>query len=332
MGEITSLFARKVIDAVGDAIDARATLASVGLDLDASWDPKEMISADSYYDMLERIAEQVDVTDLPVKVGASMRCDEYGALGLAWKAAPNLLGSYSRIERYARLWTSVVSYELRDTPDGTLFLLHREGPHRLGVRLSNETSLVAGVSIARQVCPVPFAPLRVFVKHPAPRTKDHHEAYFQCPVEFDAEHYALLLSPESLAQPNILGDAGITQFLVSHLDNELAQLEDTPALQAQTKNEIARSLSEGLPKMADIARRLGLSARSFHRRLAEHGLNFQTLTEETRREIAVGMLREEQYALSEIAFLTGYSEQSAFNRAFKRWMGVTPANFRKSVK
>jgi AraC-like DNA-binding protein len=84
--------------------------------------------------------------------------------------------------------------------------------------------------------------------------------------------------------------------------------------------------------MADIARRLGLSARSFHRRLAEQGLSFQTLTEDTRREIAIGMLRDDQYALSEIAFLTGYSEQSAFNRAFKRWMGVTPAHYRKSVR
>ena len=83
--------------------------------------------------------------------------------------------------------------------------------------------------------------------------------------------------------------------------------------------------------MADIARTLGLSARSFHRRLAEHGLSFQTLTEETRREIATAMLQEDSYSLSEVAFLTGYSEQSAFNRAFKRWMGVTPAAYRKSL-
>jgi AraC-like DNA-binding protein len=102
-------------------------------------------------------------------------------------------------------------------------------------------------------------------------------------------------------------------------------------LPAQTKSEIARALSEGLPKMAEIARRMGLSARSFHRRLSEQGLSFQTLTEETRREIAINMLREDRYALSEIAFLTGYSEQSAFNRAFKRWMGVTPAAYRKTL-
>lgn len=83
--------------------------------------------------------------------------------------------------------------------------------------------------------------------------------------------------------------------------------------------------------MADIARQLGLSVRSFHRRLADHGVNFQTLAEETRRDLALGMLRDEDCTLSEIAFLTGFSEQSAFNRAFKRWTNQTPANYRKSL-
>ena len=98
-----------------------------------------------------------------------------------------------------------------------------------------------------------------------------------------------------------------------------------------TKDSIARALSEGLPKMGDVARGLGLSVRSFHRRLAEHGASFQSLTEETRRELALGMLQDERYSLSEIAFLTGFSEQSAFTRAFKRWMGQTPASYRKDT-
>ncbi|WP_420380529.1 helix-turn-helix domain-containing protein [Marivita sp.] len=60
-------------------------------------------------------------------------------------------------------------------------------------------------------------------------------------------------------------------------------------------------------------------------------MSFQTLAEETRREIALGMLRDENCPFSEIAFLTGFSEQSAFNRAFKRWTNQTPANYRKSL-
>ncbi len=58
-------------------------------------------------------------------------------------------------------------------------------------------------------------------------------------------------------------------------------------------------------------------------------MTFQTLTEETRRDLAEGLLRDDAHSLAEIAFLTGFSEQSAFTRAFKRWMGITPASYRK---
>ena len=329
MGVVTSLFARKMIAAAGPGVDQRDLLASVGLDPDGEADPKIMLVDTVYYDLLERMARMIDVTALSVRTGESMRLDEYGALGLAWKAAPTLHGSYSRVERYARLWTSVVEYELRPTDRGTLFILHRSGERRLCLRLSNEATLASAVSISRQVSPVPFAPMEVHLKHPPPRTLEFHERYFGCQVTFGSDLDALLLSPESLAQPNKLGDEGITRFLDSHLEDALREVMDEASIESLAKDVIARSLSEGLPKVADVARTLGLSVRSLHRRLAEDGLSFRTVTEETRKELAEGLLRDGRYSLSEIAFLTGFSEQSAFNRAFKRWIGRTPAQHRK---
>ncbi len=331
MGYVTSLFARKVVAAAGGGVDAAALLAGVGIDPDAPVDPGQMVPAERYYDMLERIARQIDVTDLPVRTGASMRLDEYGALGLAFKAATTLGASYARVERYARLWTSVVDYELRPATGGTLVILHRAGERRLGMRLSNEATLASAVSLARQVCPVPLAPVEVLVRHPAPRSITAHEAWFGCPVRFNAGLDAILYADEVLARPNILGDEGISQYLATHLDAELSEITRVPALVTQAKAAIAQALSEGTPRMAEIARGLGLSARSFHRRLSEHGMSFQTLTEDTRRELAEGLLRDERHSLAEIAFLTGFSEQSAFTRAFKRWVGTTPATYRKDM-
>lgn len=330
MGYVTSLFARKMVAAAGAAMDPRAILANAGLDPDGAWDPKVMIPAQAYYELIESIAEKVDVTELPVHVGASMRCDDYGALGLAWKAAPTLMASCSRVERYARLWTGVVTYELRDDPRGVLFILHRPGVRRLGLRLSNEATLASAVSLARQVSPVPFAPVEVFVQHPEPRSKAYHEAWFGCPVTFGADVDAVLVSPEAMARPNILGDLGISRYLMSQLDVELDGIAAPAPIETETKAAIARALSDGAPRMGDIARGLGFSARSFHRRLSDHGLSFQTLTEETRRELATGLLRDDRYSLAEVAFLTGYSDQSAFTRAFRRWSGTSPARFRKA--
>ncbi|MEM6634687.1 MAG: AraC family transcriptional regulator [Pseudomonadota bacterium] len=330
MQVVTSLFVHKMITVAGDAIDRRAFLTSIGLDPDGPLDPKVMVADTAYYDLLERMAAEFDVTDLPLRTGASMRCDEYGALGLAWKAAPSLLGSFTRVERYSRLWTSVVEYEIRMTADGMLFILHRSGARRLGLRLSNEATLASAVAISREVSTAPFSPLEVHLKHGPPAKTAAHQSYFGCPVHFGSDLDALLIAPDALAQPNRLGDEGITRFLLGHLDQELARVSPVVPLGEGIKDIIARSLSEGVPKMEYVAHRLGMSVRSVHRRLAEHGLSFQTLTEETRRELAENLLRDQRYSLAEVAFLTGFSEQSAFTRAFKRWVGDTPAAYRKN--
>jgi len=330
MGAVTSLFARKMVAAAGPEVDAAAVLAMANLEPDQPIDPKVMVPDTVYYRMLEAMAERTDVTDLPLRVGASMRCDEYGALGLAWKSAPTLLGSFRRVERYARIWTSVVEYELRADSRGIVFLLHRQGERRLGMRLSNEATLASAVAISREVTPLPFAPLEVHFRHPAPRTLDRHEAYFGCPVIFGSDLDGLVVSTEALDRPNKLGDEGITQFLLPHLDAELREVGAEQTLQSLAQTAIARSLSEGVPKMADVARGLGMSARSFHRRLSEHGMTFQTLTEATRRDLAKQLLEEDRHSLAEVAFLTGFSEQSSFTRAFKRWVGRTPAHYRSN--
>lgn len=329
MGHVTSLFARKMVAAAGEGIDGAAFLRGAGIDPGGAWDPKAMIPADAYYDMLEGIAAETDVTALLLRAGASMRLDEYGALGLAFKAATTLGASYGRVERFARLWSSVVEYELRPDARGMLFILQRHGARRLGLRLSNEATLASAISIARQVSPVPVAPLEVLIRHPAPQSVTAHEEWFGAPVRFGAGLDAILFSTETLARPNILGDAGISGYLATHLERELSEIADEAPLIAQTRDAIAQSLSEGAPRMAEIARGLGLSARSFHRRLSDHGLSFQTLTEETRRDLAVGLLRDQRHSLAEIAFLTGFAEQSSFTRAFKRWVGMTPASYRK---
>ena len=106
-----------------------------------------------------------------------------------------------------------------------------------------------------------------------------------------------------------------------HLGNE-------DPVETLVEREISRSLSEGIPKMADVARRLAMSERTLHRRLSERSVSFKSLVRKTRRHVAENLLRNSRYPVTEVAFLTGFSEQSAFHRAFKRWSGITPAQWR----
>ncbi len=333
MGAITSLFVRKVVAAAGAGVDQAALLRSIGLDPRAEANVADVVSDQAYYDLLERVAASLDdATELPLRVGASMRCDDYGAFGLAWKTAPTLRASLSRAERYARLLTSVAAYEVRRAAGGAFFVLHRAGERRLGLRLSNEATLASVASIIREVSTAPFTPLEVHLKHAPPRATAAHAAYFGCPVVFEADFDALLISSEALARPNRLGDEGVTRFLTDHLDRELEKLRAAPSLEELVRDAIAGALSDGVPKMATVARRLGMSERTLQRRLGEEGLSFQKLAAEARRALAARLLSESGYSLAEVAFLTGFSEQSAFNRAFKRWTNRTPASFRQAAR
>jgi AraC-like DNA-binding protein len=331
MGSVTSIFARRIVQAAGDDIDGRAMLESIGLDPEEPLDVTRMVSDQVYYDMLERIArEMAKAQELPLRVGAIMRLDDYVALGLAWKSAPTVRASLERVERYCRLWTDNMTYEVRPQTDGILFVLHRIGERRLGMRLSNESTIASATSLIRQTAAPRFCPRAVYLRHAGPRDTQAHERFFRCPIHFGAEEDAIHITGHDASRANPLADDGISRFLLSHLDDEIESLGEVD-IEGQVRQVVSRSLSEGVPKMAQVARRMGMSERTLHRRLAERALTFRDLVEATRRELAQGMLRQSRYSLSEVAFLTGFSEQSAFNRAFKRWAGQTPTTYRRQA-
>ncbi len=290
------------------------------------------IATQAHYEILGLAAKKVpERATLSVRYAKSIDIDKIGTIALACKAAPNVEGVLQRLSRYHSLLSDSIKYHL-DVQDNGVFLrqdiLVGSGP---GLVFSPEAGLSAMYQAIDQVAAKKVTPAMVTFQHTPPHDAHVFEGFFGCEVQFGAGDDGLLFSPATLAIENTLGDQALSEFLTKHLDAELEQIKAEPSLVRTTKEEIARVLSEGLPKMADVARELGFSVRSFHRRLADHGVNFQTLAEETRRDIALSMLRDDGCPLAEVAFLTGFSEQSAFNRAFKRWTNETPASYRKSL-
>jgi AraC-like DNA-binding protein len=258
-----------------------------------------------------------------------MRCENYGAFGLAWKSALNLLGSCERAERYAQVLTSVATYQVREIEPGFLMHLHRDGDRRnLGFRLSNEATIASIAAISQEVSTTQFRAKAIYFKHAAPATTVAYEQHFDCPVHFDTDMDALLISHELMQTPNQFGDPAFVKFFDAHLDDEIATIDDEASLERQVRARISRALSQGIPTLSQIATQFGMSGRTLQRRLSDRGYTFQMLVDESRRQLAKQLLRETGYPLAEIAFLTGFSEQSAFNRAFKRWAGQTPRSFR----
>lgn len=329
MAQITSLYVYKVIGQASPGVETQDLVEGLGLDPDGPIDPARMVASSDYYRFFAALAERdPDGLILPLRIGAAMRSDEYGAFGLAWKSAPDLRGSYVRSERYGHVLGSAETYSIEPCEEGVFFRLDKAGDGDLGMLLSNEASMSAVATISAEVSTAPFRPLAVHFKHAARGPIEVHEVHFGCPVRFETDRDALLISEEALAAPNRLGDPMIAQFFDRHLETELAALDDDSGLEQRVRSAVAQSLSEGVPSLSDTASALGMSGRTLQRRLSDKGVSFQSLVDRARQELAERLLRKTDFSLAEIAFLTGFAEQSGFTRAFKRWAGQTPRSYR----
>ncbi|MEM7587685.1 MAG: AraC family transcriptional regulator [Acidobacteriota bacterium] len=320
---------RRVAGIADERVDQAALLRAVGVDPESPVDRSLMVADGEYYGFLERLAAiDGSPTTIPLRAGAAMRLEDYGALGLAWKSARDLRGSLKRAERYARVLTNVSTYTVEEVEGGAFLNLHREGERRLGLRLSNEASLASIVSMCRQASSQPFSPLAVHLKHSAPDTLAEHEAYFGCPIHFASDRDAFLVSHEALRTPNQLSDESFARYFDSHLEAELAQLESDSSLHRRVQIQISQSLSDGVPTISSVAKHFAMSGRTLQRRLSDRGHSYQELVDVSRRQLAQRLLRQSDYSLAEVAFMTGFAEQSSFTRAFKRWAGQTPRSYR----
>jgi hypothetical protein len=249
-------------------------LASVGLSpsIDSADWIRETVEEDAYYDLLERAAAEDDF-GLPFRYGSAVQVDDFGALGLAFKTATTLRESLLRLVRYILVLSDTLEYELRDVVGGGEFVMSRPG-HRRGAQLANECALAAITSLLRQVTDTKVTPVAVSFRHPRPASTEPHQTYFGCPIRFDDRMNALHLSNETLQTRTRLADEGLSAFILATLDDmKRAKAERT--LPAQVHSAVTNALPDGRPSKPEIARRLGMSERTLHRRLPSTARRFK---------------------------------------------------------
>ncbi|MCC1496102.1 AraC family transcriptional regulator [Alcanivorax sp. 1008] len=333
MAQITSLYVYKVVGQATPGVETRDLMGGLGLPVDGPIDPTRMVSSSEFYDFFATLVDRdPDGLLLPLKIGSAMRSDEYGAFGLAWKSAPTLWDSYTRAGRYGHVLGSAETYSLEETAKGFFFNLEKAGGNSSGMLLSNEASMAAVNAISKEVSSSSFMPLAIFFKHAPRGDVGVYESHFGCPVYFESGRDALLVSKEAIETPNKLGDESIARFFDQYLEQQLNSRAAHSVLQQQVRRAVANVLSEGVPKLSRIASELNLGPRTLQRRLSEEGHSFQNVVDMAQKDLAQRLLRETDYSLAEVAFLTGFAEQSTFTRAFKRWAGQTPRSYRLSTR
>lgn len=329
MSVISAVFIGKIVEAAAtEGLDPRPLLTSCGVDPDAPVEPSQMVSSELHYSLWETILAALDSPGFPIRYAATVRVDDYGAFGLATKTAPTVREGLQRGQRYHIVMTNSSWLDLSELESHGRIAFQREGDRRLGMRCANEAALAEIVGHARQTSAVEVIPRCVRFRHPPPSDVSEHERFFGCELLFDQPTDAVDYDPAILDLPLAKADPGISKFMIDHLDKEVAERAPGESIDRALRVLIRDALPDGPPSMDDVAKRVGMSRRTLARRMSELETTFQRFVDDTRHQVAATYLLETQHSLAEIAFLLGFSEQSAFQRAFKRWTGTTPREFR----
>lgn len=310
-----------------DYLDSRAIAAPECRERLAAWPEDARIPLGEWIVLLREI-EKVDPRPaLGLYIGEHIKPRHAGIMGYIGLSCDSLGEAFMRFERFHRL-----------VYDGNPAVMNIHGDvvslswgieHGLPGQLADETAIAAFATIVRQLVNQKLTPTAINFVNPAPADVAVYEDFFGCPVTFGGTLTCVTFPTRYLMLPVAHSDPGLRTLLENQAEALLRALPSNQSFQTELKQALARSLHEGAPTLEHVAQRLAMSPRTLQRRLADLDLSFQHLLDRTRAELARGYLLEGNLTLSEIALLLGYSEQSAFNRAFKRWTGQTPRSLRR---
>lgn len=184
------------------------------------------------------------------------------------------------------------------------------------------------VSLARMLINQPhYAANAVHFTHKAKAHVKHYEDFFCCPVHFSSQYNGLIVDNELMQLPLRHGDGETYQLLVSQATSLLAEQTFSSPLEV-VKDYVIKTLPDHVPDIDEVAAYMKLSVRSTQRKLNRFGTSFSELLDAIRKEMAMTYLKQTQNSVLYISQRLGFSEQSAFQRAFKRWTGQTPKQYR----
>jgi AraC-like DNA-binding protein len=306
-------------------------LHSVGLSRAIISDEEQFIPSATFARLLEECARCTGDDCFGLHFGERYNPENIGALVYVVLNSPTMAAAVENAARYMRLYNEAAKID--SSIEDSLFHI-RVRLVRLRLRAPrqlHEYSMALALNTIRMLAGTRWNPREVQFAHEAPRDSSEHVRVFHAPVSFGCPANAFVIDREFIERQVPAANPRLYKVLKKFLDHVLNQMPAENGLLATVRKAIAELMRDGAPKLARVAAKMAVSPRTLQRQLSEYGVDFKELVDNTRRLSAINYLRNSTNTLTEIAFLLGYSELSAFNRAFKRWTGSTPLNFRRRL-
>lgn len=291
-------------------------------------DPDERIPVRQADELLTAAVQWTRDPLLGLKAGSLMSIGDCGAIDYAMRSAATVGDALAVAKRYMRFVNDAL--DLRVELDGERVVL------RLEPRVPMPTPAIDFMMSSFYVTHTrswlrDLAALECWLPVSAPANRSAYERVFApARLRFAAPWSAFVFDRSELAQPLADADPKLHAVISKFVAQAVAELPAAHSLADKVRDMVSEELPHGEPTAAHVARRLHMSSRTLGRKLGAEGTTFTALFDDLRKRLALHYVCSDRLELAQVAFLLGFSEPTAFHRAFKRWTGQTPLEYRRA--
>ena len=311
-------------------LEPRELIQAAGIDAASLADRELRIPFAQFGLILRQAAEACADPDLGLHFGEMARRFPPGhLLYTVMMNSPNVSGALERFFRFHALMSDAVIPRVERSGEHADILIEPAQPGFTIGRPYLDTSLAASMVFLEKLDGRHVRPIEACFAYKAPPDKREHRRLFSCPLRFDQQVSRLRFESGLLDRPLQHADPDLLKSLERIAQKRLARATATPAWVRKTQRSIIRTLLAGdQPAVEAVARDLAVSVRHLQTQLKAEESTYKQVLDTVRLDLAKDYLNKDDLSLCEIAFLLGYTEQSSFNHAFKRWTGTTPMQYR----
>jgi len=313
-------------------IDPTPIYEELGLDPDGPPSAGDRISNKVLNQLWERAAEESGDPALGVKIGLRTQPSRYFVIGHAWLASATLEEAMRRLIRYEEILDSGIT-DIGFEKVGNEYVVSEAYPNPADYpgKLSIDLAIVSLIMLAEAAMNEPVLPTRLELMVPSDTPTDIYGDLINGPIVTGCEKNALHFAAEDIEKPLPGSIPDVVEATSSIAERYIAsQVEGKVA--HRVRELLVQMLPSGSVDQEAVAARLFISASTLQRQLSAEETSYRDVLESTRRELSEAYLVEEKHSHAQIAFLVGFSDQSNFARAFKRWTGTSPGQFQKAEK
>jgi AraC-like DNA-binding protein len=302
-------------------------LARAGIDAATLEDPEASVPMRKVLALVDDAVQVTGDENLGLHLAQAAEPGSFDVHLYAMLSSPTLGDACQCLCRYQRLIHDSTEVRL-DIEDNRATLRHRMPGGVAAPRQSIEFLLAAWVRVGRMATGTTWSPEEVRFAHDEPGGSAEHRRFFGSRVCFMAGANALIMPASLLDVACERADVALFGMLDRYAADRLERAPKSASVADRARAALGTALRNGEPSATYVANRLKMSVRTLNRALASEQTSYRHLLEQLRRDLAMRYLADPRLSVTEVAFLLGFSELSAFHRAFRRWTSVTPSAFR----